>query len=211
MALGQLLSMRSVAQLCPVVRIASFFDDTDIAAVLKLGGKHADLYGPAQVARRGWTTQYLSADGLLREHEAAIFNKLQTLPCQLNTSIISSGDGTSVAALAESLKVRCAGLHCGTTRGSLNDPKHFDRGSVVTVDVMLEDGFEGGEFQTLQAGGGGAMKHHVFRRGDALVFPSLKYHSVAPITSGVRKASMRSLSNCLSSGARNLALLFCVL
>jgi predicted 2-oxoglutarate/Fe(II)-dependent dioxygenase YbiX len=39
---------------------------------------------------------------------------------------------------------------------------------------------------TLEADGASAT-HTPFEKGDALVFPSYKYHSVAPITKGTRK------------------------
>ena len=37
--------------------------------------------------------------------------------------------------------MRCIELHEGRAGGSLSDPRHFDNGSAVTVDVMLDDGF----------------------------------------------------------------------
>lgn len=78
-------------------------------------------------------------------------------------------------ALVAGLELRCAELHEGAVGGALGDPRHFDSGSVVTIDVMLARpgvDFEGGHFETLEPDG--TMRRHVFERGDALVFPSYK-------------------------------------
>lgn len=109
----------------------------------------------------------------------------------------------------ESLSVRCVELHVYAPGGGLGDPKHFDGGSVVTVDLMLDDDFIGGKFQTHEKneqrhphdgtmsteavaghGGGDAtstIKQYEFNKGDAIIFPSLKYHQVGEITQGCRK------------------------
>ena len=130
--------------------------------------------------------------------------------------------------------MRCAELHDVRAGGALRDPGHFDGGSVVTVDVMLSDDFEGGEFLTREfievppsksppilspepqdddddddddsddddysgevvagygsggvcIGGSTRMEAHLFTKGDALVFPSHKYHTIAPVTRGRRQ------------------------
>lgn len=184
MALSQLLAMRSVAQLAPVVRIPSFFSCSDVATTLSLAAKYQEEFGSPPPARRGWSTSYLNAGGLLRSTESDLHEKLSTLPRHLDVSMFKE-HGSSVASLSSALKIRCAELHVGKELGSLNDPKHFDAGSVVTVDIMLSDKFEGGDFQTLESDG--TMKSYDFNVGDALIFPSYKYHSVAPISSGVRK------------------------
>ena len=51
--------------------------------------------------------------------------------------------------------------------------------------------FEGGAFQTYEADG--SMKSHPYEQGDAIVFPSHKYHSVAPILSGRRSVLITEL------------------
>ena len=56
----------------------------------------------------------------------------------------------------------------------------------MTVDVLLCDGFGGGDLQTLEVGG--EMKSANLRvRGDAVAFVSHKYHCVTPVLSGERK------------------------
>jgi len=69
--------------------------------------------------------------------------------------------------------------------------KHHDTGSLVTVDLLLADCFEGGEFQTLERGG--ELRSWAFERGDANVFVSHKYHCVAPLQSGQRQVLIAEL------------------
>ena len=101
-----------------------------------------------------------------------------------------------------SISVRVAELHNYRKGGALSEMDHYDKGSLVTVDVMLETSLRGGMFQTVEvpqeyaasaAGGGGArgaagagagvgvLREHNFDVGDALVFVSHKYHRVAPV------------------------------
>ena len=44
-------------------------------------------------------------------------------------------------------------LHTVRPNGSLPDPTHFDRGSLITLDIMLSPpkSFTGGQFSTLNA------------------------------------------------------------
>ncbi|CAL1155365.1 unnamed protein product [Cladocopium goreaui] len=56
--------------------------------------------------------------------------------------------------------------------GGLRDPNHYDVGSLITVDVMLEEAEAGGRFQTLEPSG--RLLTHRFKAGDALVFQGHK-------------------------------------
>jgi len=71
---------------------------------------------------------------------------------------------------------RCAEYHHYRPGGCLPEQEHYDKGSAVTVDVMLEPALGGGEFQTLEEGGG--LRVHDFAIGDAVVFVAHKYHMV---------------------------------
>ena len=83
---------------------------------------------------------------------------------------------------------------------------HYDKGSLVTVDVMLEAAKSGGIFETVEtvqllgveaeggagsdAGRGGERvktKSHIMMPGDALVFVSHKYHRVTRVEEGQRR------------------------
>jgi len=95
----------------------------------------------------------------------------------------------------DGLQVRCMELHVYAPGGGLADPKHFDGGSVVTVDIMLEDTFTKGGFRTPE-GDDGEMVEHRFELGDALVFPSGKYHGVDAVASGCRKVKVYEERAC---------------
>ena len=184
---------RVLAQRCSVVHVPSVFSRSDILAIFALRERHRSLLGQSPNARRGWRTTYISADGLFREHEPELLARCSRLTQLVDPRLFaaedsdSDGDSELVrAVLAElQLQVRCAEVHEAWRGGSLSDPTHYDIGSVVTVDVMLDDAFEGGQLQTLEADG--ELRTHEFGTGDALIFPSYKYHTVAPVTGGLRQ------------------------
>lgn len=63
----------------------------------------------------------------------------------------------------------------------------IDSGSLVTMNVMLAEpgvDFTGGELTTIESGG---FQKHKLAKGDALVFPSHKYHSFADVETGRRQ------------------------
>ena len=63
---------------------------------------------------------------------------------------------------------------------------HLDYGSHFTMVLMLSDtkDFSGGVFKTWEADGSWAM--HELEKGDCIVIPSHKYHSVGEVTGGTR-------------------------
>ena len=67
---------------------------------------------------------------------------------------------------AQSPAPRVVEYHSVGTNGSLPWPRHFDEGSLLTIDAMLSstDDFDGGSFMTLEADG--TLKPHPFERGD---------------------------------------------
>ena len=176
--------MKSLAQLCKITRVPSFFSKSDIAKVFSLRDQHLENFGPGSWARPGWKTTYISAGGILQEKAPELHEKLTGLVRRVSTTIFPGPPSEKEEALS-SLSVRCAEVHEGQRGGSLNDPRHFDVGSVVTVDILLSDDFTGGTFTTLEQGG--ELLQHSFELGDALIFPSYKYHSIQPIQSGVRE------------------------
>lgn len=92
---------------------------------------------------------------------------------------------------AELITVRTAELHSVTAGGSLPQRDHYDAGSCVTVDIMLSRpgvDFLGGDLELTPA-----TEAMPFRRGDALIFPSHKYHSVQPVLSGLRQVFVLEL------------------
>ena len=184
-ALSEQLRQRSVASLARVVHIRRFLKQSDLALVGRLERAHHELLGQPAPARPGWTTTYLNAGGLFRAAAPKLHSRLASLRHEVDLKPFELANPGEAHELLHGLEARCIELHEGRAGGSLNDPRHFDNGSVVTVDVMLNDGFSGGALTTLEADG--STQVHAFAAGDALVFPSYKYHSVGRITGGVRR------------------------
>lgn len=85
------------------------------------------------------------------------------------------------------LSVRCVEFHAYTVGAALMDPGHRDRGSTISMSVLLSDPtkHDGGRFVTWE---GAAPVVHELGIGDAILFPSEKVHNVSPLTRGVRNS-----------------------
>lgn len=182
LAFGSLRLMpEEQAQLTHVVLLPRILSDMDVAAILELGVRQANG-GQALVNLKtgnpNWRTQYLTA---FRSDLPELAAKIEAKVREADTAHWQLLDGRPCVTM------RCVELHDVSVEGALAEPKHFDRGSILTVDVMLSsDGdFEGGAFQTLEANG--QLQAHAFGKGDALVWVSHKYHCVAPVVSGRRR------------------------
>lgn len=174
-----------------MVRIPNFLSAEDIEKVFSVQEAYRDAFTEPPPKKTSWVTTYLSTAaeepaaprGLFRATEPELFDKI----CALRLLV---DPACSHPAELESLSVRCIELHKYAPGGGLGDTAHYDGGSVVTVDIMLEDSFEGGAFITPELGadgGDGVPTAHRFDLGDALVFPSLKRHLVGEVTGGCRK------------------------
>jgi hypothetical protein len=95
-----------------------------------------------------------------------------------------------------SVGVRCVEYHEVHPGGSLPDRKHYDKGSLATIDILLSEpsDFAGGIFSTLEADGtlqqhrfGGPRAQDECQMGSGLLFVSHKYHCVSAVTRGVRR------------------------
>jgi len=84
----------------------------------------------------------------------------------------------------EQYKVRTVERWCYDVGGGLPDDFHFDHGSLLTLVVALDDGYDGGVFRTREPDG--SMKEHRMRAGDAICFLSHKHHNVTPLLKGRR-------------------------
>ena len=92
------------------------------------------------------------------------------------------------SAVETRLSGRVIELHTVGATGGLPAARHYDSGSCITIDFMLSEPESGGTFETLEiVDGKETMVPHEFHRGDAVVFPSHKYHSVQPVKSGMRQ------------------------
>ena len=122
-----------------------------------MGGK-ASPRGGGRAPGRGsgpWETTYLSTGGqCYREPKVAMILKrllreARAVDAEEGWNLLGNPD--SAASPPCPVRWRNVEYHVVRPGGSLSDPKHFDPGSLVTVDVMLADtrDFEGGRFSTL--------------------------------------------------------------
>ena len=67
----------------------------------------------------------------------------------MDQRLFSDGEGSKESQqklhqeCLKDIHVRCAEIHTAREGQSLNNPGHFDSGSVVTVDILLSGEFEG--------------------------------------------------------------------
>ena len=89
------------------------------------------------------------------------------------------------------VSVRVAEYHRYLVGGGLPARDHYDKGSLVTVGVILLPAARGGLFQAVEpsrAGRGGVgSKAYSMQVGDAVAFVSHKYHRVSAVAEGERK------------------------
>lgn len=138
-------------------------------------------------ARGDWVTTYLHAMRAFQTRLPHLHAKIKAAGLAVDAerwgigtrAVAASGEGTG-----GTLSTRCVELHIAGVTGALPQPCHYDHGSCITVGVMLQKSDRGGHFETLEVDG--RMQVHEFEVGDALVFPSHKFHSVSPVEAGVR-------------------------
>ena len=92
-----------------------------------------------------------------------------------------------------SLSVRCVELHTYGVDASLPNPGHRDRGSAVTMSVLLSEPsrHEGGVFVVWDRHG--RPVEQALEQGDAVVFHSERAHNVSPVLSGERHSLVLEL------------------
>ena len=108
----------------------------------------------------------------------------------------------------EHLNLRTIESHEYTNGGQLQRNKHYDAGSIVTIDIMLNDSnneFQGGELSFPQFIDQELDEPNTSRtnnvdiikleKGDMALFLSHKYHNVLPIRSGKRHVLVMELWN----------------
>eukprot|EP01123_Difflugia_compressa_P016031 TRINITY_DN948_c0_g1_i1.p1 TRINITY_DN948_c0_g1~~TRINITY_DN948_c0_g1_i1.p1 ORF type:complete len:434 (-),score=95.96 TRINITY_DN948_c0_g1_i1:135-1436(-) len=89
---------------------------------------------------------------------------------------------------APGVNVRVVEYHTYVRHAGLTQKDHFDGGSLLTMVIMLSTpdiDFTGGVLQTWD--GDDRFTKYDLKRGDCVVFPSHKYHSVTEVTSGTRQ------------------------
>jgi len=145
-----------------------------------------------------WRTSYIHSDGFASN----LFNTDELLDTLLTAVENEAKKESGWSMMNRFLKMRdrkklnfrTIEVHEYLPGGGLPERKHYDAGSLITVDVILADGFEGGK---LYCPVYGEDENVVVRRevvegggfsnvGDAVIFPSHKFHNVSQVTSGKR-------------------------
>ena len=135
------------ADTAPVVRIPGLFNPDEVKELRAVLRRLAPAAHAARGSHAGgiWSTAYVHTDGALaRELSPSLWGRL--------VSALDAADA-SVWRILRGVR-RMNGLPCGIRTaeyhryiagGGLEDPGHFDGGSILTLDVMLSDGFDGGK------------------------------------------------------------------
>lgn len=125
-------------------------------------------------------TSYLNTDDSFETRLAWLAQRIKRAIALVNTR-----EKWGFQLHSERANIRVAEYHEMYPEGSLSGMDHCDTGSLVTLDLMLQPGEGGGQFQTVD--NCKRIITHSFEQGDALVFVSHKHHRVTPLREGVRK------------------------
>lgn len=179
-----------LAQKMKVRKVSRFFTDSEISSISHFEAANSSSLGHARRDSSGfkkldsnWITSYLHTSGLFRKHHSEIIEKI--IDAAVDADLRENWG--LLRGNKANLRVRVIELHKVQRGGALPELTHHDRGSLVTIDVMCSDSseFTGGKFCTPEHDG--VLKQYTFERGDAMIFPSHKYHCVQPVTSGERR------------------------
>ena len=176
-----------VARRSAVKRIPRFLSDAEIDELTATAAAvEAEIGAVARPTRGGgWNTVYLNAE---------LGRRLPWLRERLFAAASAADEELWGGVLAgKAVNLRCAEYHTVTPPGNLAFERHYDHGSLVTIDIMLSDAtaFDGGAFATSEPGD--YLLEHPFEKGDLLLFLSHKYHCVSPVESGVRNVFVAEL------------------
>ena len=179
------LPMPEDAQKMAVAHVPGVLSDDEVSAIHKFSKSNCDrLEVNRKTGTDEWAVRYLQTGGLFRTAFPALVDRLIDVMQAVDRdhwNLLKDRDRAN-------LSLRCVEYHHILPGGALADPRHFDTGSLLTLDILLsdsDDAFEGAEFQTLEADGSFAT-HRFGKSGDAVLFVSHKYHCVRPLRRGVR-------------------------
>ena len=173
------------AQRTTVARVPGFLSDEEIAALHAAAASVRERQGE-RLRSNGledgsWRTVFLNHHlrRLLPDLHARLWAAARQVDAEQGWNVLDGG--------RRALALRCAEHHTVLHRGGLPIQRHYDHGSLITMDIMLSDtaAFEGGTFRTLEPDG--SLLARPFERGDLNVFLSHKFHCVDPVTSGERQ------------------------
>ena len=132
-----------------------------------------------------WQTAYLHTENAFERRMGPLYDRMKTTMREVdaqNWRVTSAFPSSEVNFRT----IECHEYHAG---GRLTDARHFDAGSIITMDIMLAEpgvDFDDGEFVTKEVDG--TYSTHTFEKGDCLLFVSHKLHNVRPVTRGKRVA-----------------------
>lgn len=130
-----------------------------------------------------WCTTYLHTDGAFRARFPKLHEKMRQAFFEVDAQEWSLLQGRD----PERLNFRTVEYHEYGPEGQLTVDKHYDAGSLITLDIMLSDprkDFEGGDLIMPEEDGRCTVQQ--FSKGDAVFFVSHKYHNVRPVKQGLR-------------------------
>lgn len=185
------------AQLTSVSKVRHLVSDLEINAILRVV-QESRLPAYTSSAEEDvdvdgkpiHTTTYLQTDNIFETELRWLHRRLLKVVRRMNKINKWGLDANG----SSSLNIRVSEYHEMRVGGALRNPQHYGIGSMVTVDIMLQEATEGAVFQTLETTvqnhadpSNVYLRNHPFAAGDALVFVSHKYHCVSPLTEGSRK------------------------
>mmetsp|Transcript_117021 Transcript_117021/g.372524 ORF Transcript_117021/g.372524 Transcript_117021/m.372524 type:complete len:349 (+) Transcript_117021:62-1108(+) len=188
------------AQGTRVVTLKNFLSEAEIEALrsrvfelqpqpLLFGREDRNSRGEPEVPGC-WHITYLHTNGAFKQHFGELYDKLWRAFFDVDSAhwgILANRDQSQ-------LNFRTVEFQEYSAPGGLTAGRHYDAGSLITLDIMVADpgqDFEGGAFTTPELDGSSSTPE--FGKGDALFFVSHKFHNVRPVTAGTRNVLVAEL------------------
>lgn len=157
----------------------------DLATLKRLAGRAAECGREIRSPQSdSWQVLFLQTNGFFDEQAPHLLKRLADI-----ARSVALEEKWVTMEQADRLQARVIEWHQQDAPGpGIPDPRHYDMDSLITVDVMCSEpgrDFLGGQLQTLEVDG---LKEHSFQLCDILVFQAHKYHCVAPVVQGCRRA-----------------------
>eukprot|EP00485_Elphidium_margaritaceum_P008140 CAMPEP_0202685116 /NCGR_PEP_ID=MMETSP1385-20130828/795_1 /ASSEMBLY_ACC=CAM_ASM_000861 /TAXON_ID=933848 /ORGANISM="Elphidium margaritaceum" /LENGTH=217 /DNA_ID=CAMNT_0049339379 /DNA_START=53 /DNA_END=706 /DNA_ORIENTATION=+ len=177
-----------VAQKLSAVIKSGVLSDDNIARIHRIAQhkiEHDEDANAKQIRADGHSVTFLQKNGLFESMAPKLLsNIIETMKKadDENWQLIES-----VLEGEETTNYRVIEYHHYVKGGGLLNKHHFDGGSILTAVMMLSDpdkDFAGGKLMTWESNE--TFKVYEVQKGDMLIFPSHKYHSVDTVTKGQR-------------------------
>lgn len=192
-------------QLLSAVVLPSRFDANVILRLRQLADLASTRESAGLQQRHGTPLHfkyYLQADSLATSHDSALVDLLRDAMLAVDKEHWRFVDGCGDTPVS----VRLLEYHYYETGGDLTVgfTRHYDGGSLMTMVVLLSEpgvDFEGGILSVSDENAWqfGSNERYVDvplrHAGDAVVFPSHKYHNVSSITKGKRNVAVMEIWN----------------